>query len=173
MATTIHAPRRAGASSAATAVAPAHQPTARPAPRPSRPPLRVVDRQPRRARIGLIGVAAITVVFGLLFGLVFFQTLLVQNQSRLDQLNSQIRAEQAQYQSLRLQVAQLEAPSRIVDAATTKLGMVSPPGTGYLTPSATDAAATASTAAAASAAGTDPGSGGSDWPTVKPFLSVR
>ena len=171
MATTLHAP------------APAREAPAR-APRPApirRPPLEVVRPQPRRSRIGVIGLIGTLGIFGVLFALVVFQTMMVQNQGRLDHLDTKIRDQQAQYQQLRLQVAQLEAPSRIVEVATDKLGMVPPPGTSYLTPSATDAAAAVAAASSSSdgsaggaATSTDvrPDGSGTDWPTVKPYLGA-
>jgi type II secretory pathway pseudopilin PulG len=168
MATTISAPQRAGQ---ATAARPERLPSRAPAPR-SRPPLRVVRQAPRRTRIGLIGAIGTLAVFGVLFALVVFQTMMVQNQARLDRLDAQIRDEQARYQQHRLQVAQLEAPLHIVDVATQRLGMVTPPGTGYLTPSAADAAAANAAAPDTSAPSERPADSGSDWATVKPHLGA-
>jgi len=182
MATTLAPTRVRETTATATAPAPARSPRSEPR---RRPPLEVVRPTPRRSRIGLIGVVGTLALFAILFALVLFQTLVVQNQARLDRLDSQIRDQQAHYQQLRLQVAQLEAPSRIVEVATDKLGMVPPPGTSYLTPSATDAAASlsaptatgatgANADAATSAASTEapPDGSGSDWPTVKPYLGA-
>lgn len=164
MATTIRAPRPG---SAATTAVPIPRPADRP---PPRPPLRVVRPAPRRARIGIITAVATLIIFSVLLGLVLFQTMMVQNQARLDRLDAQVRDQQATYQQLRLQVAQLESPSRIVAVASEKLGMVPPPGTTYLTPSATDAAANGVTAPIL------PGSGGTsarDWQAIKPYLGTR
>ena len=173
MATTISASPRRTASPV-----PQHAPAPR-----RRPPLEVV--RPRRGpRIGVIGAVGAVAVFAVLFGLVLFQTVMVQNQSRLDRLDTQIRDEQGRYQQLRLQVAQLESPARIVDEATHRLGMVPPPGTSYLTPSSTDAAAATAATAATAVAGPSTAAGdptasdglpddsGSDWPTVKPYLGA-
>ncbi len=79
--------------------------------------------------------SASAVVFAVFFALVMFHTVLLQNQRRLDQLDTQVRGEQATYQQLRLQVAQLQSPERILEVATTKLGLVPSNGTTYLTPS--------------------------------------
>ena len=144
--------------------APSRVRPARPA-RPARPRLRVVDAPTARRRLGAIGILLVFGLFALLFGLVVFQTVLVQNQHRIDTLDSQVQDEQARFQQLRLEAAQLEAPARIVDAAN-RLGMVPPPGTTYLTPSAS-AAADANTRNAASG---DDTSSNSDWTTVKPLL---
>lgn len=168
MATTIRAPRRVPAATATVAVP---RPTPRPPLRPARPPLRVVRPGPRRARIGIVTAVATLIIFGILLGLVLFQTMMVQNQSRLDRLDTQVRDQQATYQQLRLQVAQLEAPSRIVAAASQNLGMVPPPGTTYLTPSASDAAANGVTTAAPSGTGT--GGSARDWQAIKPYLGTR
>jgi cell division protein FtsL len=143
----------------------------RPAPRrapraaPARPDLRVVGAQ--RRRLGAIGAIGVLLVFGLLFGLVVFHTMLVQSQQRLDHVQQEIRDAQAQYQSQRLKVAQLESPARIVQEATTRLGMVTPPGTTYLTPSQ----ATAAAVGVAPATAADSSGAGDDWPDVKPYLS--
>ena len=168
MATTIAAPRRG---SAAPAPAPQRAPVRR------RPPLEVVRPQPpRRSRIGVIGVIGTVVLFGVLFALVLFQTVMVQNQSRLDHLDTNIRDEQGRYQQLRLQVAQLESPARVVSEATQRLGMVPPPGTSYLTPSAADAAVTNAGAPSAASGATSsdglPDDSGADWQTVKPYLGA-
>lgn len=70
----------------------------------------------------------------LLFGLVGFQAAIVANQSRLDDLDSQLDEAARANQQLRLQVAELEAPDRIRDFATTALGMVEPDRVEYLEP---------------------------------------
>jgi cell division protein FtsL len=150
--------------------APARRPApgVRPAAQPKRPQLKVVDAPGRR--LGAIGVLGAALLFGLLFGLVIFHTVLVQNQQHLDKLQVQIRDAQAQYQAQRLQVAQLESPARIVDEATARLGMVTPPGTTYLAPSPSAAAevgGVAPTTAGATPAPSD------DWPAVKPYLSEQ
>src|SRR4051794_15045481 len=87
--------------------APARRPApgARPSAQPKRPQLKVVDAPARR--LGAIGVLGATLLFGLLFGLVIFHTVLVQNQQHLDKLQARIRDAQAQYQAQRLEVAEL------------------------------------------------------------------
>jgi cell division protein FtsL len=114
------------------------------------------------------------VLFAVLFGLVLFHTLLVQNQQRLDRIDAQVREQQAVYQRNRLEVAQLEAPSRIVDAATQRLHMVPPPGTSYLVPSGTTAAAVGDPSASSNdqAKQDQADQTGSEWSTVKPQLGA-
>jgi cell division protein FtsL len=143
----------------------APQPRRTPATRERRPQLRVVDEPAaRRLSLGVITTLVVGAVFAVLFGLVVFHTLLLQNQQRLDHLDAEVSDAKANYQSLRLQVAQLEAPQRIIDVATHKLGMVPPDGTTYLTPAAgsgasNDTAAPSNDDAAA-------------WPLVKPYLGA-
>jgi cell division protein FtsL len=121
----------------------------------------------------VVGVGGLFAVF---FALVLFHTLLLQNQRRLDQIDTQVRDQQATYQQLRLQVAQLQSPERILDVATTKLGLVPSNGTTYLTPSGADAVAARQAAAQKAAddgttslTGDDQGAS-SGWPQVKPYL---
>ena len=85
--------------------------------------------------------------------LVALHVLIAENQFRLDVLQQKASTEQASYEKLRLQVAQLEAPARIVSQAEGRLGMVQPATVTYLpattsTP-ATTAATTATTASGA------------------------
>jgi cell division protein FtsL len=124
----------------------------------------------------VVTVLAVGAIFVVLFGLVVFHTMLLQNQQRLDRLDAQVTDAQARYQSLRLQVAQLEAPQRIIDAATHKLGMVPPDSTTYLTPAASKDASTGSGANQSDPARSDTAApspdGASAWPEVKPYLGA-
>ena len=136
--------------------------------------LRVVGPAPRSALVTTAcAVAALFVVF---FALVVFHTVMLQNQQRLDRLDDQVEAAQSKYEHLRLEVAQLEAPQRVVDAATQKLGMVPAAGTTYLTPSSPEGAeAPPTTPDATDTGATDTGTTGpppddSEWPRVKPYL---
>ena len=116
---------------------------AHPAARPSRPRLRVVppgELSPaaRRRRTRLLAVVlSASVVIGLL-AIVALHALLSQNQLRLDDLGARTDAAQARYERLRLEVAELESPGRIVAAAQERLGMVTPPTVTYLTPTGAD-----------------------------------
>ncbi len=97
-----------------------------------------------------------------MFGLAAFHSVLVQGQLRIDQLDGRISAEQQRQSELRLQVAQLGAPQRVVIAAG-ELGMVIPDDRVYLAavipdnvvppPPTTKAPKTATTKATGSAAG--------------------
>jgi cell division protein FtsL len=149
-----------------------------PATRERRPQLRVVeDAVARRRRLSPAALTVLVVggIFAMLFGLVVFHTLLLQNQQRLDRLDAQVNDAQAQYQSLRLHVAQLESPQRILDVATHKLGMVPPDGTTYLTPAADTASsrgATKDDTAGNETASPSASGDTSSWPAVKPYLGA-
>ncbi len=69
-----------------------------------------------------------------LLGVVVTHVALTQNQFRLDSLDGRVASQAAEQQRLRLQVAELESPSRIVQVAEQKLGMVVPSSVTYLEP---------------------------------------
>lgn len=106
----------------------------------SRPaPLRIVragelSPQGRRRRRRLIVVSSVALVVLTLFGVVVEHAILAQQQFRLAYLQSRAAAERAQNQSLQLQVARLQSPSRIVSTAQSRYGMVVPAGLTYLAP---------------------------------------
>jgi cell division protein FtsL len=93
------------------------------APEPRR--LEVVQERPQVLSpfAALLMVVLVVVV---LFGVVAFHTLLVGNQSQLDELDRRLAAEQAELEQLILREAQLSAPDRIVSVASEDLGMVTP-----------------------------------------------
>jgi hypothetical protein len=135
MTNTVRAPQRS--SRAATAAA-----AARPLEH-ALPPLRVVDETPapdpgdRRTPFGALGVVLVGCLFIAVFGMVVFQALLVQTQSRLDTLGEQVGVQEARGQMLDRQRADLESPERIV-AAAQRLNMVKPADRVYLQPGASD-----------------------------------
>jgi cell division protein FtsL len=108
-----------------------------------------------------------------LFALAAFHAMLATGQAKIDHLETRVGDAQAQYERLRLQVAELEAPERIVREAQERLGMVPPPGVTYLTPSqsVTDEVGRSS-ALDATASSVDAGDRAA-WATVKPYLSGR
>jgi hypothetical protein len=113
----------------------------------------------RPLRLALWTTAVLTV--GTIFGAAAFHVLLVQSQFRLDRLEQRAGTEQQRYERLRLDVARLAAPERVVAAAQQRLGMVVPPNVVYLmapTP-------TSSEPASAAVAG--------EWSQVKPHLAAR
>lgn len=121
-----------GPSSHATATAPA------PAPRPKeqaparRPGLRIAAVPGRRSLWRIFGTATLVLLFAAVLGVVVFQTLLVQTQSRLDELDAQMAVQEQLADQHRLELAELEAPGRIVQVATERLGMVPPSEVLYL-----------------------------------------
>ena len=100
-----------------------------------RPQLEVVPERRRRLRTGPTVLLGGLLAFAIAFLLVVAQAMLVQGQQQLDDLGTRVAEADRRQQELRLQVAELESPSRIVAVATTDLGMVPPEGVTYLTPS--------------------------------------
>ena len=104
----------------------------------SRGDLRLVEGGPRpartspRTRTRVLAVATVAGVVAALFALVALHVVLTQNQFRLERLQARADVEQERYERLRLHVAELEAPSRVVAVAHERLGMLPPPGVTYL-----------------------------------------
>jgi hypothetical protein len=98
--------------------------------------LRVVRPESgRRLRISpRTGVVLTVSLFGALFGVAVSHAMLIESQMDLDQLDERASAEQARYERLRLDVAQLESPDRIVGEAQDRLGMVPADDVVWLTP---------------------------------------
>jgi len=154
----------------------------RPAPREAETGARhlhLVRQQARRRanRRHLLVSSGIGAVAFVSMGLVGLHVLIAENQFRLDNLEQQANTQQASYEKLRLGVAQLESPARIVSVAEGKLGMQQPGSVTYLP-------ATSAPAGNGSSANTGPNSGGSatggtvsapegdaNWPSIKPYLS--
>ena len=84
----------------------------------------------RPLRLALVATAVLTV--GTIFGAAIFHVFLIQSEFNLDQVNKEAAKEEARYEKLRLDVAQLSAPDRIVATAQQRLGMVVPPQVAYL-----------------------------------------
>jgi hypothetical protein len=109
-------------------------------------------------------------VAGCLFALAAFNAVLVTGQGRIDALNTRVAEAQAQYSANRLRVAELAAPSHVVEVAQTRLGMVPPPRVTYLTPSETMADEVGPAAPEQPATN---GQSGTSWAAVKPYLGSR
>ena len=146
------------------------------------PPLRVVTKEElrearRRVRARRTVVAAGALAAVALFGIVIAHVLLMQGQFELERTQRAAATQQAEYDRLRLQVAELESPERIVATAQERLGMVAPPTITYLAPTGDTMPVTP--AGALGAQGQPRGSGKSDkaaappssWSTVKSHLS--
>lgn len=172
----VPAPARMPARAATARLAPTRPTTAPPA--VVRPRLRLVDNTRlevavRRRRARRLLVAAAVLAVGALLALAGVNALLVSNQVRLDALEQQVVEAQARHQALRLEVATLEAPERVVSAATERLGMVAPETITYVQPAPPPAAAPgeATPTASSSPGPTDVGATTPAWGAVKPYLS--
>jgi cell division protein FtsL len=87
-------------------------------------------RRLSNAVVVLLGVLA----FAGLFAIVGLRVLLAQGQAPVDTLEAKVATEQAEYQRLRLELAGLESPARIVGEAQRRLGMAPPAVVVYLPP---------------------------------------
>lgn len=132
----------------------------------------VALKRRRRARAAILGT--FIVMMGSLFALAAFHAMLASGQARLDVLESEVSDAQSRYEHLRLEVAELEAPSRIVREAQERLGMVPPPDVTYLTASEAVANEVGHTADGRNdeLANRDAGDRAA-WATVKPYLTGR
>jgi cell division protein FtsL len=111
-----------------------------------------------------LGVLLTVVGFVALFGVAVCHALLIQNQASVDELDRRVAAEQARYEQLRLEVAELESPQRITTEAQNDLGMVPAGETMWLTP---DQPAPTSTTAPDAVESTDTSAA-----EVKPYLEA-
>lgn len=162
--------RAVSAGGGAPAAAPSLRTAAGERPAPS---LRLVDDRrlqvaSRRRRGRALLVLSALLVVASLFGVVAFHAMLVSGQGRLDGLQQEVSEEQARYQALRLEVAELEAPNRIVEVAQGRLGMVSPTSIAYLAPVSVEGGGTA----APGADGDEPAvtTASAPWASIKPLL---
>jgi cell division protein FtsL len=104
-----------------------------------RPPLRVVEPADRQSlRPARVGTLAGVVLFVALFALAAFQTVLINSQSHLDDLNQQVAEQEARSEQLDLLLADLQSPQRITSAARERLGMVAPNSVTFLESSPDD-----------------------------------
>jgi cell division protein FtsL len=167
-------PRARSAAAAAPALATVTPLRRRPAASP-RPDLKVVREQARaRAVVRQRRLRAAMVVGGVLAGLLLFavaacHAVLVGNQVRIDDLEARVADAQARYSASRLEVAELEAPDRIV-AEARRIGMVTPDDVTYLTPSTPTSS---SEPAPVTETGAGDGQVAASWSTVKPYLGSR
>ena len=142
-------------------------------PLPARPDLRVLRPEETatdadRARlVRQLALAATALVALCIFGIVVCHVMLTQNQFRLDKMQEESLERQAEYDRLRLQVAELESPDRIVAVAQAE-GMVTPPKVTYLTPTVEEPGAGTTAKPSSDRAGAPEAS----WSTVKPHLAV-
>ena len=143
-------------------------------PRPrSQQGLRVVDpaaTAARRDRRRLAVIAGSLLFAATLAGNVGVHAQTTQGQFELERLEATTRQRQGDYQELRLQVAELEAPQRIL-ARARQLGMIEPARVTYLTPTSKTSTPVRPGDAAPEAASTNEAAQG--WVDVKPHLDRR
>jgi cell division protein FtsL len=125
--------RRPTASDRVGEVAPAHLDPTRPEQVPTGGGLRLVSRPARVGRWRLI--ALVVAVVAVLFAVVGTNVVLTSGQFRLARLQSEETALANRHLQLELQVAQLDAPGRVMSTAEGKLGLVEPNSITYLDPS--------------------------------------
>lgn len=77
-------------------------------------------------------------VIAALFALAAMHALLIGGQIRLDDSQRAVASETEEIRALRLRVAELESPGRVLDVARERLGMVEPGEVGYLLPGTVD-----------------------------------
>ncbi len=95
--------------------------------------LRAVPTVRASRRAGALAVMVIGLVFAILLGAVLLNSRLITGQQQLDKLDQSIDDARARQDRLRLDVAQLESPQRIVAAAQSQ-GMVPAPRTIWVLP---------------------------------------
>lgn len=93
---------------------------------PVRPVLRVVKGRRSLPRLAMVPWIAYTILLGAAFlGLVYSQTSLNQRAMELDAVHDAVVVASAEQDALRLEIARLQAPDRIVSQAV-ELGMERP-----------------------------------------------
>lgn len=112
--------------------------------------------------------AAVSVVAVVALAVSACQVLIAQSQFELARLQSDAATAEDRYDRLRLQVAELESPGRIMATAQERLGMVPPPGVTYLTPVPSESATPAGPASQPSDDAV-----AADWSRIKPILATR
>lgn len=117
----------------------------------------------RRIIWGAVSLAAVVAL-----SVLACQALIAQSQFELARLQSDGATAEDRYDRLRLQVAELESPGRIMATAQERLGMVPPPGVTYLTPVPSDSATPGVTDAAPPDEAV-----AADWSRIKPILATR
>jgi cell division protein FtsB len=100
---------------------------------PARPTLRVVDPNEQTSiKPARVGTIAAIVFLAALFALAGFQTVLINSQSRLDDLNARVSAEVERHEQLQLELSERRSPDRITSTARERLGMITPESITFL-----------------------------------------
>jgi cell division protein FtsL len=90
---------------------------------PAKPRLRAVPPLRPSPRAGVLAFAVVGLVFAIMLGAAMLNSKLITGQQQLDKLDRAIAQAQAEHDKYRLEVAQLESPDRIVQAAQSQ-GMI-------------------------------------------------
>jgi cell division protein FtsB len=102
------------------------------------PDLKVVAPATRRRRGWQVGTIAGGLLFLALFAIAGAHTLIVQQQRHIDDVNGRITEAEDRAEALKVELAELQSPERIVQEARDRLGMVQAPTPVYLQPKADD-----------------------------------
>ena len=89
-------------------------------------------RTATRPVVGVFGALAVVGFFATLLALAAFHSIVVSGQFEFDRLQRRLENGDERAQVLRAEVARLESPSRILEVANGRLGMVFPPARVYL-----------------------------------------
>lgn len=100
----------------------------------ARPDLRLVEKPKRRVGFHISNKVVLAYLVGslALFAAIGMRAEMAATQMRLNHLNSELTSMQTQHERLKVQLAQLESPGRVVSYAEKHLGMVYPTQVGYL-----------------------------------------
>ena len=87
---------------------------------------RVAERTTARSAVGVAGALAVFGFFATLLTLAAFHSVVVSGQFEFDQLQQRLEEGHKRSQVLRVEVARLESPGRILEVAGGRLGLVAP-----------------------------------------------
>lgn len=131
-------------------------------------PARRSARQVRRTRL-LVLLTLVVLSVAVAFALVYLHVVAAQRQFTLDRLTNQVSTQQQRYERLRLRVAQLEAPARIISVAEGQYGMTEPQSVTYLEPAGSPPSQTPPAPPSKPSGSTAP-AGDANWPKIKSLL---
>jgi len=87
---------------------------------------RVAERTTARSAVGLAGALAVFGFFATLLTLAAFHSVVVSGQFEFDRLQQRLEDGHKRARVLRVEVARLESPGRILEVAGGRLGLVAP-----------------------------------------------
>jgi cell division protein FtsL len=122
---------------------------------------RLAPKHRARWLLSAAGVLAVLVAFGL----VYLHVIAAQRQLPLDRLSGEVTQQEADYQRLRLEVAQLNSPSRLIPYAEGKLGMQEPATPLFVSPDPSNSVAPTTTLPSQAP------TGDADWPQIKKLIA--